>query len=647
MFKSLLTLIIVGCGQLAALGYLPGSGHDTGFRLQDSLAFYHDFQDDQHWYGADQWAVRFDLSSFYGGMPVSFTAAGVWIYLPNPAGESDLTVNLYQPGVHQPDLQESLGEINIPAIALTPGWNQFLLPQNLTEDTLWVVIDYPTAEDGQFISASAVGGIHSFYGINGFFYGMSAANYTSEFLVCLNGLFSFDGTDVEINSFVINGDISPGNPVYPTIEVLNSSQFYADSIEVLYRISTPQETIIDTIPLPTPNQALTPGESCLLVLDEEEYIFQLYPNPAQYSFRATVRCNDDEFSYNNVETILHDIFLYGQQPVLIENFIRSYDQSAAAILAAQSLLPESEYFLMNCFPDVSDVGYYTGTAWERFNYYGLNGYPATVIHGLSRILGYDPDSYDDTLFDLADQVLNESVTYISGDSLYLLLDEGTGIVSADLTLFNEDTYLFAGTADNTVLYISLAEDSIDISGQTAGAVILEILHESDNLSVPYDSLTTVTFQFQPAEFDPLVSLQNCRLFWWVQNSESRQIFHTGYSAYIPDLEYDNVTYSEESDIPSLQTSIRLYPNPLAAGNRLTIDLTNIRGLNEHEVRIYNIRGQLVRRLPVRGQVDTDSCSWDGRDGQGAQVACGIYLVGLWTGRNQKPLTVKKAVLLGS
>ncbi|MBN1948160.1 MAG: hypothetical protein JW784_00290, partial [Candidatus Cloacimonetes bacterium] len=498
MLRSLLLLIITGCGQLAAIGFLPGTGFDTEFRLQDSLAYYHNFQDDQHWYGADQWAVRFDLSSYYGSVPVSFTAAGVWIYLPNPSGESDLTINLYQPEVNQPDLQASLGEVNIPALALTQGWNQFLLPQNLTEDTLWVVIDYPTAADGQFMSASALGGTHSFYGVNGFFYGMSSNNYSSEFLVCLNGLFSFEGTDVEISSFVINGDMDPGNPVYPAIEVLNSSQFYADSIEVLYRITTPLETIIDTIPLPTPNQALTAGESCLLVLDEEEHIFQLYPNPAQYTFRATVSCNDDDFSYNNVKTISHDIYLHTVQPLLIENFFRSYDQSVAAILAAQGMMPESEYYLLNCFPDVADAGYYSGAAWERFTYYGLNGYPATVLQGVNRILGYDPNSYEDTLLELADQALNESDTYINGDSLYLLLDEGTGIVTAGLTLFNEDTYLFAGAADNTLLYIALVEDSIEINGQEVGDVILRMLSEFDNLAVPYDSLTTVIFQFQPS-----------------------------------------------------------------------------------------------------------------------------------------------------
>jgi flagellar hook assembly protein FlgD len=71
-----------------------------------------------------------------------------------------------------------------------------------------------------------------------------------------------------------------------------------------------------------------------------------------------------------------------------------------------------------------------------------------------------------------------------------------------------------------------------------------------------------------------------------------------------------------------------YPNPFNPDTRILFSLN----LDEHcELSIYNINGQLVRKL-ISGSrnAGTHLVMWDGRDDAGRLLPSGIYLYRLWT-----------------
>jgi len=60
------------------------------------------------------------------------------------------------------------------------------------------------------------------------------------------------------------------------------------------------------------------------------------------------------------------------------------------------------------------------------------------------------------------------------------------------------------------------------------------------------------------------------------------------------------------------------------------------------LKIYNIRGQLVRKLGIDNKSGIGSISWDGLDNYGRKVGSGIYFYKLTAGKQK---IVKKMVLM--
>jgi flagellar hook assembly protein FlgD len=66
-----------------------------------------------------------------------------------------------------------------------------------------------------------------------------------------------------------------------------------------------------------------------------------------------------------------------------------------------------------------------------------------------------------------------------------------------------------------------------------------------------------------------------------------------------------------------------YPNPF---NPMTTISFSVPDRREVTLRVYDLRGRKVRELLDRTLMPGHySVQWDGRDGQGARVASGIYL----------------------
>jgi hypothetical protein len=71
-----------------------------------------------------------------------------------------------------------------------------------------------------------------------------------------------------------------------------------------------------------------------------------------------------------------------------------------------------------------------------------------------------------------------------------------------------------------------------------------------------------------------------------------------------------------------------YPNPFPSATNLTFNLTGQILPEEGSVRVYTVAGRLIREIPIgAGEVRSgfNAIAWDGRDGDGDEVANGVYL----------------------
>jgi len=95
-----------------------------------------------------------------------------------------------------------------------------------------------------------------------------------------------------------------------------------------------------------------------------------------------------------------------------------------------------------------------------------------------------------------------------------------------------------------------------------------------------------------------------------------------------------VSNTDES-IPALKPILNVYPNPGRDNFRIIIN--NAKG--SQTVRIYNLKGQIVRELITN---ETSKASFDGLDRQGRKLNSGIYFVK--TEVNGSPLLCKICIL---
>ncbi|MCH7759248.1 T9SS type A sorting domain-containing protein [Patescibacteria group bacterium] len=87
--------------------------------------------------------------------------------------------------------------------------------------------------------------------------------------------------------------------------------------------------------------------------------------------------------------------------------------------------------------------------------------------------------------------------------------------------------------------------------------------------------------------------------------------------------------NEQSSVSSLQYSI--YPNPLPEGNLARLNITLPLGNTAHNLRIYNLLGQLIKDVnisQITPGANTDMIIWDGRNTYGQRISSGIYYLTL-------------------
>ena len=118
---------------------------------------------------------------------------------------------------------------------------------------------------------------------------------------------------------------------------------------------------------------------------------------------------------------------------------------------------------------------------------------------------------------------------------------------------------------------------------------------------------------------------------WSMGTTDGSWLYSGWN--IDDVEFWGLVSSDDlspvDDLPVFKMSLGNYPNPF---NPMTKVAFAIEADGHAMINIYNVQGQLVRRL-VDGNMaaGTHQVTWDGRDQSGLQVGSGVYFARLISG----------------
>jgi len=94
------------------------------------------------------------------------------------------------------------------------------------------------------------------------------------------------------------------------------------------------------------------------------------------------------------------------------------------------------------------------------------------------------------------------------------------------------------------------------------------------------------------------------------------------------------------EVPEVFCLHQNYPNPL--NQSTTISFSLLPNTKKAELKIYNIKGQLVRELNIENTPGIGNITWDGLNNNGKRVGSGIYFYRLTADKKE---TIKKMVLI--
>ena len=650
--------IILAFSLLNAVDYHIATGENVRSSVRDTLVYYHTNTDDQHWYGSDSWAVKFEFNEFYAGIDsLVFEAEGANIFIPGSSGTDSLTVKLCRDTLGQP-LIESESLLFTQTLQATQiqyqAWNYFQFPNTIidtTESILWLVVDYPTNSTEQFISASAVGGLQSYFKNNGQYHNMFSISYDSEFLFSLHGRFLIEGTDLDLISIEWEGDFLSGNNVYPKFTIKNNSnilvsgsyitpllEYPLDEIDLVYTIDS---TICHQIALPD----LNPNE--IYVIDvSDSLMYSLHNSASQYQFEAELFCETDSLTQNNLIEDEFQIYVGQPDKIIIENAVQLNDTNSNNLWSAQtSILDTSNCILINYFADFNDEPFFNDNSYERFHYYDLMGFPATIVGGSDKLLGYT-SGYSTQLTEFYNAALLEN-TFISEDTCYAFYNE-MGNVGFSYELENIETLLFDDFINNLTLRVGViehVENEPGIPADTNIPVFTYLINEA-NATQFLEGITisdTVYFNMND-DFETITNdTDNCEIVFWLQNDETHEIF---YVDTLPFTEFHpGLVNLDDDEIPNTNHNFHIFPNPCKTTEIMNISFSLPNVIQSAELKIYNIKGQLVKTITQELESRNASFIWNGKNNVNKQVSSGIYLMQIKIEANGKEHKYHKKSLL--
>jgi len=141
-------------------------------------------------------------------------------------------------------------------------------------------------------------------------------------------------------------------------------------------------------------------------------------------------------------------------------------------------------------------------------------------------------------------------------------------------------------------------------------------------------------------YEKIDTYPNDEYFYFEDNDDDWFMNHPRLTIYYVDESGTDIVDEQENDVPATFILLQNYPNPFNRSTIIPIEITEAKNVI---LSIYNIEGQLVRKL-IDGALTPGSyqLTWDGRNAIGKLVASGLYLYTLEVG-NQ--ISVKRMLLL--
>jgi hypothetical protein len=592
---SLISLfLIVVLLPLYGINFINGSGRDVSTssnQVRDRDFFYHNGTDDQHWYGAPKWAVRFDFAAAYATFENSqFTTNKVKIFFPVVQTPANMvTLELFSDEFNLPD-----SSLVVITDSITTNWKEFNLPVPITRNAVWVVVTSDTAVNGPYISSSIGGGQHSYYwntnAPTAYYQNMDAVGYHSEFLFSVVGNFVLNDVDIELNSFQLKPQITPNSIVRPEFTIYNNSSSIVNDASIVLTITSPNPDLAvqDTIQIA---RSILPHSEVTVPYTDSDYLDYQYPlpaNPCQFKMVAVLHSEHDAVDtlFNNTVTRYYNCFNDDLPIRVVENFIKT--NNSENFLNAQDSLNTEDIRNINFCPMVSDPNYSVG-AVQRYNWYDFSGMPMTVIGGDDLITGFQSLTYNGLYLSSLNE-LNAQKTFLSESSHSFNFPSPYNLLQVRLALRNPSTYLFSEPAitSQARFYAALCKKDSLYSAERLffkkwGAY-------ADTLLTTYPMGEASLKQFAvPVSDLPVDSLNaNYVIVYWIQNQSTKEILFSNL------ISLEDVVSTTDAVTTVAPLSLSLSPNPVKLGNEIKIMLTDGYSKSKIKYSIYNTKGQLVK-----------------------------------------------------
>ncbi len=655
------------------IDFIPNPGSpDIQLRTHADV-YYHDESDDQHWYGADRWAVYFDVPSYFSGTDsITIVPHEVVFYCPTDMDNNSVTFTLCANGDNnQPDESNVYGQTVLDGNLY--GWQTVPIPDSASELVdFWIVMDYETnnypsnPELSSYVSASSGGGVNSYYwdpdyGSNGWFQNMDAMGFASEFLIGVNGTMHFPVVyrDLEVNSIGIQGVSAPLSTITPCWTLTNHSAVAIEDISLHYTIVAP-----DSFPDPQPDVTMDPftiaaGET----IDAMGIGYRIRDQRSQFRYTVTVSYPVDSLdvnSSNNTKTMLFDTFTTPGNNVLIENFLQGSNSVANTIWDVETeTVPQDSVYILNYFPDISDSMLYTPEALTRYNHYEMLGYPSAIVHGRNKITGFSGnDNFADSLSSYYSEASEQTTFFLPTRWSVSTWESGDYICYAQFN--NQDAYVFSTYLQNLKFYAALVEEGISWNDTTIpGYTFIEFFPTAEgvvgaaSIDMTYGETASYNFAFNINNIDAIqdttASFEKLSVLCFFQfestlwNKKNRM----EYAMLVPLSSLIDQAVGVHDETAAFVPNVQIYPNPFRAGQSVQIRMSGSksRSINQITVDVYNIRGQKVRRIVREGEELTKDLFWDGRNQRGSIVSSGVYLMRIQTRSNQATEVIHKNCLL--
>ena len=361
--------------------------------------------------------------------------------------------------------------------------------------------------------------------------------------------------------------------------------------------------------------------------------------------------NDDDseefFLFMNFNIMDFFMIMFGYFPDGIENptlLMFSPDQERLGLIKLDS---EEEY---ESSPDSDLEGLSIDDETMMFSFDNLTLFDSTGAQGPTLTGAISPVMYE-LIAGVETEIPIPSIIFEDNESnseVYTTFnDDGTGY---DVEIIEEDYYY--SYIDTNISYFNWEA--------TNDSVFLTFLEDDGSVATGFDSYLSLSYSFfedtmiVTNSFDPC--MDSYYYYYTDFDSFEECLEITGMNIFAMDVNdiddfnqkitshhtrVDNVTVSEEINIPVDYALYEAYPNPFNPTTTISYELSKASFV---EITIYDLMGRIVNRL-VNSEVKAGfhSLTWNAMDFNGISVSAGVYFYNIRVGdisQNKKVLLLK-------